>query len=72
MRWTVVWQPSTTNDLTTISLAAPDNAAVTQAAGRIDTQLAADPLNAGESRSGNERVLFEPPLAVSYEVNPDD
>ncbi len=72
MTWTVVWRPSTTNDLTTTWLTAPDRTAITQAAHRIDSQLRNDPLNVGESRSGNERVLFEPPLAVNYEVSEDD
>jgi hypothetical protein len=72
MKWTVVWRPSPTNDLATIWMATPDRASITQAAHRIDAQLRDDPLNAGESRSGNERVLFEPPLAVSYEVSEDD
>jgi hypothetical protein len=72
MRWTVVWSPGASNDLATIWLAAPDRAAITRAAHRIDTQLHNDPLNSGESRSGNERVLFEPPLAVSYEVRAAD
>ena len=43
-----------------------------RAMNRIDEVLAVDPNNAGESRMDFERVYFEPPLSVTYEVHDDD
>src|SRR2546423_527403 len=47
----------------------PDGAAVTAASDRIDRLLAADPLNAGESRDGDDRILFDQPLGVIFRVD---
>jgi hypothetical protein len=38
------------------------------AVAEIDSRLAADPLNEGESRAENERVLVVHPLSVTFEV----
>ena len=43
--------------------------AITAAAHTIDEQLQDDPLGVGESRTGNDRVLFVPPLGIRYEVD---
>ena len=48
--------------------AARDRDAVTAASYRIDQRLAADPLDCGESREGDERLVFEPPLQVLFRV----
>jgi hypothetical protein len=45
---------------------------VTRAADRIDALLAYSPAVVGESRTPGERVLFEPPLVVTYEIIEDD
>ena len=37
------------------------------AVAEIDSRLAADPSNEGESRQGSERVLVVHPLSVTYE-----
>jgi len=54
--------------LTNIWLNAADRNPVTEAADRIDRLLASDPLNQGESREGDDRVLFVPPLNVDFRV----
>jgi hypothetical protein len=72
MIYTVIWQPDTENDLADEWLNAPDRAVVTQAANQIDAQLKADPYANSESRSGNSRVMFVPPLGVAYDVSDDD
>jgi hypothetical protein len=69
MRFRVGWKQSAENELATIWTNAPERAAVTAAADRIDSLLRKDPLAVGESRKGNLRVLLEPPLAVLYEVD---
>lgn len=72
MKWTVTYQPSAQNDLTNLWLNAADPKAVANAADEIDRILASNPLNAGESRSGSTRIVIEWPLAVHFDVYPDD
>ena len=48
---------------------ATDRAMVTWAVEQIDRLLARDPLGQGESRSGDDRILFVPPLAAMYRVD---
>jgi hypothetical protein len=69
MNYTVEWVPSVLSDLADLWNNAPDRAAVTAAANAIDVRLARDPLSQGESREGNTRILFVPPLAVVFEVD---
>src|SRR5438552_1310971 len=68
MKFTVTWSRNAERKLARRWMAASDRRSVTQAANSIDTQLAQDPLNAGESRSGNRRILHEPPLGVIFSV----
>ena len=68
MKFTVIWQPSAEQDLATLWMNAPDRNAVALAADAIDAFLRRDPLAHGESRLGHSRVMFVPPLAVTYEV----
>jgi plasmid stabilization system protein ParE len=72
MKYTVVWKPDAEDELARLWNNAPDRAAVAAAADRIDATLLHDPETQGESRSGNIRVLFMPPLAVYFRVSPDD
>jgi hypothetical protein len=72
MSWTVVYRSSAQDHLANIWLNAPDRQAVTDAADEIDRLLASDPLNAGESRGGNTRIIVERPLTALYDVFPDD
>lgn len=72
MKYTVVWIPSAKRDLANLWLGAPDRQAVATAADSMDMVLKQDPLNHGESRIGNLRVLFHAPLAIAYEVSAAD
>jgi hypothetical protein len=47
----------------------PDRAEIGAAADAIDRLLEIDPLGQGESREGDQRILFYPPLAVQYLVD---
>ncbi|MBX9627862.1 MAG: hypothetical protein K2X82_28950 [Gemmataceae bacterium] len=69
MNFAVVYTPSAENDLADGWLRAPDRNAVSEAADRVDRRLGRDPLNEGESRDDDLRVMFEPPLAVFYTVD---
>jgi hypothetical protein len=72
MKWTVLYRASAQDHLANIWLNAPDQQAVANAADKVDRLLAKDPLEAGESRDGNSRVIIEPPLTMMYDVYPDD
>lgn len=72
MNFTVLWRPSALGELADIWNNATDRDAVTRASYRLDQRLAADPLNEGESRDGDERITFEPPLQILFRVNPAD
>ena len=68
MRLTVIWTPVAEKRLTEIWLAALDRGDVTAAAARLDELLRNDANSRGESRSGDVRVMFEPPLGIDFEV----
>jgi hypothetical protein len=68
MSYTVIWLKSAQDDLATIWMSATNRDAVTRAAQAIDRQLEIDPAAAGESRSGNDRIVMESPLVVFVEV----
>jgi hypothetical protein len=65
----VVWRPSAEQQLAALWTSATDRNAVTAAANRIDADLARDPLSACESRAGNTRFYYVPPLAVYFNVD---
>ncbi len=72
MRWTVLYRPSAQNQLANIWLTTQDQQTVADAADEVDRALSAKPLDVGESRDDNARILIEQPLTVLYEVYPDD
>lgn len=72
MRFTVVWKPQAKNRLSEIWIDASDRPAVSMGANTIDSLLKSTPLEHGESRSGNQRIVIVPPLAVIYEVHIED
>ena len=72
MSYTVVWKRALKQKLAEVWISAPDRAAVSTAANTIDLLLRAAPLDQGEARSGNTRILIVPPLAVVYEIHADD
>ncbi len=72
MRCTVIWTPDAEQELAGVWLGASDRNAVTQASHTIDQRLERDPLNEGESRSNDRRILLVPPLGVIYCVHPED
>ena len=71
MKWKVIWKPDAERRLTSIWLSDRMRQRITQAAHEIDEMLSSDPLNAGESRGGNDRIVFAQPLVVLVEVLPD-
>jgi plasmid stabilization system protein ParE len=72
MRFTVIWRPDALDELANAWTEAANRNAVTEASERIDQLLTNDPMDAGESRFGKNRIVFEPPLAVIFRVNEGD
>jgi plasmid stabilization system protein ParE len=68
MKFTVVWKPSAQAMLAHLWSTASDRSAVARAADAIDVLLRRNPLDVGEERSENKRILIVPPLAVHYRV----
>lgn len=72
MIYTVTGKPSVKQQLGEIWMSARDRKAVTVAADSIDSLLRENPLETGQSRCGNARILVVWPLAVVYEVHEAD
>ena len=74
MKFTVIWKPSAERELAQIwdSADANDRRDITIASNAIDHQLAESAERAGESRGGNDRIHFEPPLGIRFRVSVAD
>lgn len=72
MRFTVVWKPAAMRQLAELWLASPARREITSAVDAIDRALRVDPGTLGESRSDRERILFLPPVVVTFEVRHED
>jgi hypothetical protein len=70
MTWDVIWAEDAENELAALWLNPALRSSVTQSSQRIDERLERDGDNEGESRDGNRRILFEPPLGVTLTVDP--
>jgi hypothetical protein len=72
MRYTVLGKPTAEAELASLWADAPDRSDVTAAANQIDVLLQTDPETRGGSRSGSDRILVVPPLAITLEVQEPD
>jgi len=72
MKWTVVWQPDARDYLAELWNNGPDRTAIRNAADRIDWLLERAPLDQGEARDDNVRILIEAPLAIYFTVSEPD
>jgi hypothetical protein len=73
MSFQVEWLETALDELTSLWLQADavQRRAITQATHAIELKLGSDPLNEGESRPGDRRITFVPPLAVRFRVESD-
>jgi len=69
MKYTVLWHSQAEDQLAALWMAAADKPSVTAAAHRIDHLLESNPSIQGESRGDDDRIMFEPPLAVLFRVD---
>jgi hypothetical protein len=75
MNYRVVWPRRAVEALAWAYMAATEReqaSAVTHAMAEVDRLLERSPLAVGESRIGNDRILFAPPIVVEYEVFEDE
>ena len=72
MRFTVSWLRSAEMELARLWLDAEDRATLATAANEIDRLLRSCPLDVGESREKDRRILLLSPLGVKYSVSADD
>ena len=70
MKYEVIWTSQAESLLTQLWLSSRDHEALREACESIDQQLAAEPLEAGESRNEDRRILFADALAVTFGVSP--
>jgi plasmid stabilization system protein ParE len=69
MSFTVEWLPAAERQLADLWNAGPDRQAIANAADRADSLLRRNPLDRGESRAGNSRLLFIRPLSILFRVD---
>ena len=69
----VEWLQSALDELTTLWIQADPTLrpALTAASHTLDQRLSINPRREGESRSGNRRIAFFPPLFVTFDVDDD-
>jgi hypothetical protein len=72
MNYAVIWTKAAVDQLAAAWMSATNRTAVQRASNRIDRQLASNPWAVGESRSGNDRLYFDQPLAVYYRIDDSD
>lgn len=74
MKFRIQWQPAARDELAEMWLAASSavRRRITVAAREIENILKHEPHDAGESRSGEERIFFAAPLAVLFEIDEND
>jgi hypothetical protein len=68
--YSVVCTPAADGELAALWITANDRKAVSEAAAHIESALQVSPLDRGESREGNQRIMFVPPVGVRYVVYP--
>jgi hypothetical protein len=68
----VVWAQTALNNLTSVWVQADaaERRTITAATRQIDFLLSRNPETQGESRTATERVMFVPPLGVTYDFDP--
>jgi hypothetical protein len=73
MRYEVIWYHKAEAELAAVWLGAADRNAVSRAAATLDGYLTRAPLELGESRASSvQRVAFEPPIGIEFEIIEDD
>jgi hypothetical protein len=72
MRFTVVWKPTAVESLAALWLESSCRHQLSAAADEIDAMLRTQPNDTGELLTMNTRIVVHLPIAVVYDVRPDD
>jgi hypothetical protein len=72
MTFTVLWQTEAEDELAEIWLKAPDQAAVSRAADKLEELLHSDPWTESRPRRGAFRIKYLPPLGIQYQIREAD
>lgn len=72
MTYSVICTAAADGELAAIWITSKDRKAVSDAAAYIEQALMVTPLDHGESREGNQRIVFVAPLGARYIVYPED
>lgn len=72
VRYTVVWQQNAEQELTTLWCNRTNRQAITDAANRLDAELANDSQQKGVELSERLRALSVPPLKVGFMIEEAD
>ena len=65
----VIWKPEAEDDLADIWMNAPDPDVVRLAVEAIEALLTRDPVDAGDSRDDEFRIVFDGPVGVLFDVS---
>jgi hypothetical protein len=68
VKYVVLWMPTAISSLADVWMSATDREAVTKSSQRLDILFAHHPLDIGESRDVDRRLVIDPPLQVLYRV----
>jgi plasmid stabilization system protein ParE len=69
MKYEVIWAPAAVDQLAELWTSSVDRNAVAAAADEIEGLLRSSARSAGESREGNERIVFAPPLVAFVDID---
>jgi hypothetical protein len=72
VNYTVVWIPEAEAEVTRLWAVERGRSDIALAVDAMDVMLGRTPVDVGESRDGNRRILFVWPLGVSYVVKESD
>ena len=72
MRYRVEWSRDAEADLANVWTDASDRGAISEASHRLDQALVNNPHALGESRSGDNRIVFSSPLGMEYKISDED
>jgi mRNA-degrading endonuclease RelE of RelBE toxin-antitoxin system len=69
MKYTVLWSSKAEAQLTSLWLSSRARQLITEATNAIDSLLAVNPQECGESRSGGARILHVVPLGALFSID---
>jgi hypothetical protein len=72
MAYRITWRKQATNQLTELWLSGRDRHRINDAAEQLDRLFSQQPEDIGESRDGNDRIVFLEPLGCRFRVDSVD